>query len=187
MQIWPAFPRLIKYTEAINISEDAIGSPYTPGIYSQAQIDAWQQITSAVHKNGGKIVAQLWHTGRVAHSIDRNNLLPVAPSAIAIEGLSHFTSQGLKPYERPKELTIAEIEQIISDYKQAALNAIAAGFDAVELHAANGYLPLQFFSDSANKRVDAYGGSIANKARFIIEVLKAIIAAVGADRVGIKL
>ena len=129
-------------TEATNISEDAFGSPFTPGIYTAAHIASWKKITDAVHQKGGKIVAQLWHTGRVAHSIDRKGVLPVAPSAIAIENASHYTSEGPKPYETPKELTLKEIDQIISDYKQAAINALDAGFDGVELHAANGYLPL---------------------------------------------
>lgn len=174
-------------TEATNVSDDAFGSPFTPGIYSTEQIKAWKKVTDAVHENGGKIVVQLWHTGRIAHSIDRNGKTPVAPSAIAISSSKHFTSQGLQDYETPKALTLEEIEQIKLDYKQAAFNAIEAGFDGVELHAANGYLPLQFLSDSANHRTDQYGGNIENKARFILEVLEILIDAVGADKVGIKL
>lgn len=175
--------------EAINISADALGSPLTPGLFNDAQIAAWQQVTAAVHGKGGLIYAQLWHTGRVAHSIDRNGVLPGAPSPIAINvpGVQHFTSQGPKDYETPRELSTAEIQQIIADYAQAAKNAIQAGFDGVELHAANGYLPQQFLADSANQRTDAYGGSIENKARFTLEAMRAIIDAVGGDKVGIKI
>ncbi len=174
-------------TEATNISEDAIGSPYTPGIYSEEQIKAWKDITEAVHKNNAKIVCQLWHTGRVAHSVDRNGKLPFAPSAIAIQNGQQFTSKGLLDYETPKELSLQEIKKIIQDYKQAALNAMEAGFDGVELHAANGYLPHQFFSDSANKREDEYGGSIENKAKFTLEILQELIQAIGSNHVGIKI
>ena len=176
-------------SEAINISADAIGSPLTPGLYNDAQIAAWQKITVAVHEKGGLIYAQLWHTGRVAHSIDRNGALPVAPSAIAINaaGVKHFTSQGAKDYETPRALSLAEIEQTISDYAQAAKNAIKAGFDGVELHAANGYLPQQFLAESANQRNDTYGGSIENRARFTLEAMRAIIDAIGGDKVGIKI
>jgi N-ethylmaleimide reductase len=174
------------FTEAINISEQAIGSPYTPGLFTQAQIDAWKRVTKAVHDKGGVIVAQLWHTGRAGHSIDRKGELPVAPSAMAIKGMKHFTSQGPKDYETPRALTIDEIKQIVKDYGQAAKNAIVAGFDGVELHAANGYLPNQFLADNANKRTDEYGGSIENKTRFVLDVMKELIRAVGGDNVGIK-
>lgn len=174
-------------SEAINISEDAIGSPFTPGIYTAAQIEAWKKVTNAVHDKGGLIFAQLWHTGRVGHSIDRNGSLPVAPSAIPITGIQHFTSQGMKAYETPRELTTTEIKQIIKDYVQAAKNAIEAGFDGVELHCANGYLPNQFLAESANQRTDEYGGSIANRTRFVLEVMEGLISAVGGDKVGIKI
>ena len=174
-------------SEAINISEQAVGSPYTPGIYTQDQIEAWKKVTRAVHDNGSVIYAQLWHTGRVGHSVDRNGVVPVAPSAIRIEGQQHFTSQGLKDFETPRALTIEEIKQIIKDYGQSAKNAIEAGFDGVELHAANGYLPNQFLADNANHRTDEYGGTIENKSRFILEVMQALINAVGGDKVGIKI
>ncbi|HFC6393922.1 hypothetical protein [Neisseria bacilliformis] len=128
-------------SEAVNISADALDSPLTPGLFTAAQIAAWKKVTAAVHEKGGLIFAQLWHTGRVAHSVDRNGILPVAPSAVKIEGMQHFTSQGAKDYETPRELTAAEIRQIIADYAQAAKNAVASGFDGVELHAANGRLP----------------------------------------------
>ena len=172
---------------AANQMQTALSSPLTPGLFTQAQIGAWKQVTAAVHAKGGLIFAQLWHTGRVAHSIDRNGVLPAAPSAIKIEGMQHFTSQGPKDFETPRELTVTEIQQIIADYAQAAQNAIAAGFDGVELHAANGYLPQQFLSDSANLRQDEYGGSVENKARFTLDAMRAIIDAVGGGRVGIKI
>lgn len=174
-------------TEAINISEQAIGSPLTPGIYTGEQMAAWKKVTKSVHDKGGVIYAQLWHTGRVGHSIDKKGELPVAPSAIAIEGAQHFTSQGLKDYEIPRALTVEEIKQIIKDYGQAAHHAIEAGFDGVELHAANGYLPHQFLAESANQRTDEYGGSIENNSRFVLEVMEALINAVGGNRVGIKI
>lgn len=174
-------------SEAINISKQGTGSPLTPGIYTQEQIDAWKKVTNAVHDNGGLIYAQLWHTGRVGHSLVKNGELPVAPSAIAISGQQHFTMEGMKDYETPKALTLEEIEQIIQDYKQAALNAIEAGFDGVELHAAFGYLPNQFLADSSNHRTDKYGGSIENRNRFVLEVMQELVNAAGADKVAIRL
>ena len=175
------------FTEAIRISEEATGSPLTPGIYNSAQIAAWKKVTKAVHDNGGVIIAQLWHTGRVGHSTDRNGKLPLAPSPLSIRGMQHFTSEGMKDYEIPQEITLAEIQQTVADYAQAAKNAIEAGFDGVELHAANGYLPSQFLAESANQRTDGYGGSIPNKARFVLEVMQELISAVGSDKVGIKI
>lgn len=175
------------FTEAINISEGAIGSPLTPGIFTNDQIEAWRKVTKAVHDKGGIIIAQLWHTGRVGHSVDRKGVVPVAPSAVSISGAQHYTSQGPKDYETPRALTIDEIRQIIKEYGQAALNAMAAGFDGVELHSANGYLPNQFLADNANKRTDEYGGSIENKTRFVLEVMRELISAVGSDKVGVKL
>ena len=174
-------------SEAINISEQALGSPFTPGIYSIEQINAWKKVTDAVHEKGGKIFAQLWHTGRVGHSVDKNGILPVAPSSISIQGQQHFTSQGPKDYETPRSLETSEVKQIILDYKQAALNAMEAGFDGVELHAAFGYLPNQFLVESANQRTDEYGGSIENRSRFVLEVMKAMVEAIGENKVGIKL
>ncbi len=174
-------------SEAINISEQAIGSPMTPGIYTQAQIEAWKKVTEAVHQEGGAIFAQLWHTGRVGHSFVKNGELPVAPSPIAIEGQQHFTMEGMKDYETPRALSTEEVKSIVEQYKQAALNAIEAGFDGVELHAAFGYLPNQFLIESSNQRTDEYGGSIENRSRFVVEVMEAMVAALGAEKVGIKL
>lgn len=174
-------------SEGINVSEQAIGSPYTPGLYTAEQTEAWKKVTTAVHNAGGKIIAQLWHTGRVGHSADKGGQLPVAPSAIAIQGQKHFTSQGPKEYEVPHALSTDEVKAIINDYRQAAINAKEAGFDGVELHGAFGYLPNQFLVDGANHRTDEYGGSIENRSRFVLEVMQALVDVWGADRVGIKL
>jgi N-ethylmaleimide reductase len=174
-------------SEAINISEQASGSPLTPGIYTQAQIEAWKKVTQAVHENGGIIYAQLWHTGRVGHSLVKNGALPVSPSAIGIQGQQHFTMEGMKDYETPHELTLEEIQQIIQDYKQAAINALEAGFDGIELHAAFGYLPNQFLADSSNQRTDQYGGSIENQNRFVVEVMNTLVDAVGANKAAIRI
>jgi N-ethylmaleimide reductase len=174
-------------SEAINISTQAQGSPLTPGIYKKEQIDAWKKVTDAVHKSAGIIYAQLWHTGRVGHSLVKNGMLPEAPSAIAIGGQQHFTMEGMKDYETPKELTENEIIDIIQDYKQAAINAIEAGFDGVELHAAFGYLPNQFLAESSNKRKDKYGGSHDNRNRFVLEVMQEMVNAIGTDKVAIRI
>ncbi len=173
-------------SEGINVSEDAIGSPFTPSLYTEAQVDAWKKVTDAVHAKGGKIFAQLWHTGRVGHSIDKNGKLPFAPSAIGIEGQTHFTSQGAKPYEVPQALTTEQVKQTILDYRKAAENAKKAGFDGVELHAAFGYLPNQFLVESANQRTDEYGGSVENRVRFVVEVMQHL-SEVWAGKAGIKL
>lgn len=174
-------------SEAINISKQAAGSPLTPGIYTQDQIEAWKKVTAAVHQKQGVIFAQLWHTGRVGHSLVKDGEVPVAPSAVAIEGQQHFTMQGMKDYEVPRALELSEIEQIIEQYKQAAINAIEAGFDGVELHAAFGYLPNQFLAESANKRTDQYGGSHENRNRFVVEILTEMVAAIGADKVAVRI
>jgi N-ethylmaleimide reductase len=174
-------------SEAINISKQATGSPLTPGIYTQEQVNAWKKVTQEVHEKDGIIIAQLWHTGRVGHSLVKNGELPVAPSAIGIQGQQHFTMEGMKDYETPHPLTIEEINLIIQDYKQAAINAMEAGFDGVELHAAFGYLPNQFLADSSNRRTDEYGGSINNRNRFVLEVMQEIVAAIGEDKAAIRL
>ncbi|WP_316800199.1 alkene reductase [Pedobacter frigidisoli] len=175
------------FSEAIRISEEATGSPLTPGIFTAQQIAAWKKVTTAVHDKGGVIIAQLWHTGRMGHSVDRNGKLPLAPSPLPILGMQHFTSQGRKDFEIPREMTIPEIRQTINDYGQAAKNAIAAGFDGVALHACNGYLPNQFLAESSNQRTDAYGGSIQGKVRFVLEVMRELIRVVGGEKVGIKI
>ena len=174
-------------SEAINISKQALGSPLTPGIYMPEHIAAWEKVTEAVHNNGGVIYAQLWHTGRVGHSLVKNGESTVAPSSIPIKGQQHFTMEGMKDYETPHILSIEEIAQIIADYKQAAINAMEAGFDGVELHAAFGYLPNQFLADSANQRNDQYGGNDENRNRFVLEVMKEMILSIGSDKVAIRL
>ncbi|MBT9558043.1 MAG: alkene reductase [Myxococcales bacterium] len=174
-------------TEGTNISADAIGSPLTPGIFTAEQTAAWRTVTDAVHEAGGAIVMQLWHTGRVGHSLVRNGVLPVAPSAVAIAGQKHFTPEGPKDYEVPRALETAEVWATIDDYERAAENAKSAGFDGVELHAAFGYLPNQFLVDGANQRTDEFGGSVENRARFVIEVMRRLVRVWGPSRVGIKL
>lgn len=174
-------------TEAVNISEQAIGSPFTPGIYTDAQIAAWKTVTDAVHEAGGTIVMQLWHTGRVAHSSVKNGQQPVAPSALRIEGQQHFTPTGMQDYEVPRALETPEVKAIVQTYATAAANAKAAGFDGVELHSAFGYLPNQFLVDGANQRTDEYGGSIENRSRFVLEIMQELVKVWGPGRAGIKL
>ncbi|MDA6070266.1 alkene reductase [Flavobacterium sp. AC] len=174
-------------SEGLNISKQAIGMPFTPGLYTNEHIKGWTEITKTVHEAGGKIIAQLWHNGRAAHSANKNGERPVAPSAIRIENQKAYTGFGWSEFETPDELTHAEVKQVIADYKQSAINALEAGFDGVELHAAFGYLPNQFLSESSNKRTDEYGGSIEDRSRFILEVMKELIAITGPDRAGIKL
>jgi N-ethylmaleimide reductase len=174
-------------TEATNVSPDAVGSPFTPGIWNDAQVEAWKKVTSAVHAEGGSIVMQLWHTGRVGHSEVRGGRLPVAPSAIAIPGQKHFTASGPKDYEVPRALTTDEVRATIDDFENGARNAKAAGFDGVELHGAFGYLPHQFLVDAANQRTDEFGGSIENRARFVLEVMERLVRVWGEGRVGLRL
>jgi N-ethylmaleimide reductase len=174
-------------SEAINISPDAIGSPFTPGLFTRHQVAAWKKVTKSVHQHQGVIIAQLWHTGRVGHSVDRNGQLPVAPSALKIEGMQHFTTLGARDFEVPRALSTGEIYQVIADYGKAASAAMEAGFDGVELHAANGYLPNQFLAESANQRTDEFGGSVENRCRFIVAVMRELISEVGGNKVGIKI
>lgn len=174
-------------TEATPISATAHGYPTLPGIYTDAQIAGWKKVTDAVHAKGGKIVLQLWHVGRISHpSLQPNGILPVAPSAIKPAGQA-FTYQGLQDYVEPRALEASELPGIVQDYVNAAKNALLAGFDGVEIHAANGYLLDQFLRDGSNKRTDNYGGSLENRVRFVKEVTQAVVNAVGADKVGIRL
>jgi N-ethylmaleimide reductase len=171
------------------VSPSAIGRGYlmTPGIHSDAQVARWRAVTDAVHREGGLIAIQLMHTGRISNpGALPDDAAPVAPSAIKAEGRS-FSVSGEHGYRVPHALTTAEVEQTIADYAAAARRAIEAGFDAVELHAASGYLPMQFLCSKTNHRDDRYGGSIENRARFVVETLQALADAVGADRVGVKL
>lgn len=174
-------------SEGVNISAQALGSPFTPGLYDEAQVDAWRDVTDAVHAAGGRIFAQLWHTGRVGHSAVKGGALPVAPSAIRIEGQQTFTPEGQRDFEVPHALTTDEVIATVADYRAAAANARHAGFDGVELHGAFGYLPNQFLVDGANHRTDQYGGSIANRSRFVLEVMAALVDVWGPGRAGIKL
>lgn len=174
-------------SEATTISDTANGYPDTPGLYTQGQIESWKHVTRAIHNEGGLIFAQLWHVGRVSHpDLQPGNQLPVAPSALDPGGESR-TPTGLKPRVTPRALERHEIPLIIEDYRRAAANALAAGFDGVELHGANSYLPHQFLSDASNHRTDDYGGSLSNRARFMLEACQACIDVFGASHVGIRL
>lgn len=157
-----------------------------PGIYSQAQMEAWKQTTAAVHAKGGRIFMQIWHAGRAAHPGLNDGAETVSSSALAVEGETH-TPEGKKPNVLPRELRVDEIPAIVQAYADAAKRAREAGFDGVEVHGANGYLIDQFLRDGANKRQDAYGGPLENRARFLFEVLEAVCAAIGSDRVGLRL
>lgn len=173
-------------SEATCVSPQGVGYPDTPGIWSEAQTQGWQGVTEAVHEAGGRIFLQLWHVGRVSHPDYLDGELPVAPSAIAPEGhVSLLRPQ--RPFVTPRTLDIEEIPGIIDAYRQGAANAKQAGFDGVEVHAANGYLLDQFLQDSTNQRNDIYGGSIENRARLLLEVTDAVIEVWGAGRVGVHL
>ena len=173
-------------TECTMVSPLSYGYMNCPGIYSPEQVAAWKQITDAVHTKGGKIFLQLWHCGRISHSSLLGGELPVAPSAIAATGTLH-TPEGKRSLETPRALETHEISEIVEQFRKGAENALAAGFDGVELHGAFGYLIDQFLQDGSNQRTDEYGGSIENQARFLLEVVAAVASVWGADRVGIKL
>ncbi len=166
----------------------AVGQGYarTPGIHSEAQLDGWRAIGEAVHADGGQLVVQLMHTGRIGHPDNKHGLELVAPSPIAAPG-EIVTAAGSKSYPQPRELTEAELPGVVEEFVQAARNAIEVGLDGVELHAANGYLLHQFLAPSSNVRTDGYGGSPAARARFVIEVATAVAEAIGPDRVGIRI
>jgi N-ethylmaleimide reductase len=173
--------------EGTNISPQGRGFAFTPGIYDDAQVEGWRPVTEAVHARDGRIFPQLWHVGRVSHpSLQPGGALPVAPSAIRPEATS-FTTAGFQLCVMPRALATAEIPEIVEQYRQATRNALAAGFDGVEIHAANGYLIEQFLRDSTNKRTDAYGGSRENRARLLLEVTAAAAEVCGGPRVGIRL
>lgn len=174
-------------TEASQISPQGMGYPATPGIYSPEQVEGWQKITEAVHAKGGRIFLQLWHVGRISHpSLQPEGALPVAPSAIAPAGMAS-TYTGEQPFVTPRALETDEIPGIVEDYRRAAANALEAGFDGVEIHAANGYLLDQFLQDNTNHRTDQYGGAIENRTRFLLEVVTAVTDVWGSDRVGVRL
>ena len=185
-----ATPGGLIVAEASPIAATGFGSPGVPGIYSQAQIKGWREVVDAVHAKGGVIFLQLWHVGRVSHSsFQPGGILPVAPSAVAIsETFKTATADGkVTTYETPRALETAEIAGVVEAYRQAAENALKAGFDGVEIHGANGYLVEQFLQSHTNLRTDQYGGSIENRTRFLMEVTQAVIGIWGADRVGIRL
>ena len=174
-------------SEATQISPEGQGYISTPGIHSVEQIEGWKCVTKAVHIAGGPIVLQLWHVGRISHpSFQPRGAAPVAPSAIRPKGQA-FTEKGFEPIPTPRALETSEIPDIVDQYVQAARNAVAAGFDGVEVHAANGYLIDQFLRDQTNKRTDRYGGSIENRSRFLLEVVDAVRAAIGAERTGVRI
>ena len=173
--------------EATQISRQGQGYQDTPGIYTPAQIEGWRQVTQAVHAKGGKIFLQLWHVGRVSHvDLQENGAAPVAPSAIRAETKT-FVNNGFEPVSAPRALALEELPGIVNDFRQAAANAIAAGFDGVEIHGANGYLLEQFAKDGANLRDDAYGGSVQNRARLLLEVTQAVADEIGAERTGVRI
>lgn len=174
-------------TEASQISQQGQGYQDTPGIYTDAQVAGWRKVTDAVHAKGGHIVIQLWHVGRVSHTtLQPGGAAPVAPSAIAAASKT-YVGNAFIDTSTPRALELSEIAGIVADYRRAAANAIKAGFDGVEIHAANGYLIDQFLKDGANHRTDAYGGSIENRARFLLEVTDAVVGEIGAARTGIRL
>ncbi|MCL5041321.1 MAG: alkene reductase [Gammaproteobacteria bacterium] len=174
-------------TEGTSPSADGLGYCRTPAIYSDAQIAAWKSVTDAVHAKGGCIVVQLMHCGRVASRHNKPAASrTLAPSAIKADTELFTDAVGMAPTELPEAMTLDDIQQVVADYRQAALNARAAGFDGVELHCTSGYLPMQFMSENANQRTDAYGGSVANRVRFACEVLAAMADAVGPGRVGLR-
>lgn len=174
-------------SEASPVSIRGNGYAGAPGIYSDSQIAGWQRVTDAVHAKGGRIFQQLWHVGRQSHvDLQPNGDAPVAPSAIVAEGYAYST-RGEVPFSMPRALELHEIPGIIEEFRSAAGRALRAGFDGVEIHGANGYLPDQFLQDGTNKRTDEYGGPIENRARFMLEVTQAAISVWGADRVGVRI
>ena len=174
-------------TEGTQVSEQGIGYPSTPGIHTGAQVEGWRKVTDAVHSKGGRIFAQLWHVGRISHpSFQPGGALPVAPSAIAAEGQSR-TPAGPQPFVTPRALELDEIPGVVEQFADGARHALAAGFDGVEIHGANGYLVDEFLRDGTNHRTDLYGGSAENRARFLLEVTEAAAKVWGADRVGVRI
>jgi N-ethylmaleimide reductase len=175
-------------TEGTSPSPNGLGYPRIPGIFSKAQVDGWKGVTDAVHAKGAKMFIQLMHCGRIAHPLN----LPagarmVAPSAVAAAGEMYTDAEGMKPHPTPQAMAEADIRSTIAEFAQAAKNAVAAGFDGIELHSANGYLLEQFIRPNTNQRTDAYGGPIEKRARFVLEAVEAATAAIGKDKVGIRL
>lgn len=179
-------------TEGVQIEPRGQGYAWTPGIFTEEQIEGWKKVTQAVHRESGTIFCQLWHVGRVSHrSLQPDERAPVAPSAIRAEGVKVFVETGpgegaLADPDQPRELSTDEVQELVSLYARAARNAIEAGFDGVEIHSANGYLVNQFISEHSNHRTDQYGGSLKNRLRFLEEIVSAISAEVGAGRLGVR-
>ncbi|WP_026535092.1 alkene reductase [Arthrobacter sp. H14] len=173
-------------TEGTYPSQAGRGFPGQPGLVTEDQLEGWTQVVEAVHGAGGRIFGQVMHAGRVTHPGTNGGLQPVAPSAIAIDGDAH-TYEGKQPYPVPHALTTAEIPEVLEEFVKASRNAIAAGMDGVELHGANGYLLHEFLSPASNQREDSYGGSPANRARFVVELVTAVADAIGAGRVGLRI
>ena len=172
-------------SEATGISREGLGWPYAPGLWSEAQVEGWKSVVGAVHAAGGKIVAQLWHMGRIA-PFGVSGLPAISASAVRNDALGH-SYDGKEPYPTPKAASLDDIKRIVGDYASAARNAIRAEFDGVQIHGANGYLIDQFLRDGTNRRDDDYGGPVANRLRFMSEVVEAVVAEVGIDRTGIRL
>jgi len=179
-------------SEATQISMQGQGYAWTPGIHSREQVEAWRQVTKAVHQSDGLIFNQLWHVGRISHpALQPDNMLPVAPSAITPAGKAFIENERgegeLVPFVRPRALAFEEMPYLIRQYERAARNAEAAEFDGIEIHAANGYMIDQFIESSTNRRSDAYGGTVQNRARLLLEITEALIPIIGADRIGVRL
>ncbi len=175
-------------TEGIAPSAGGLGYCRTPGLYSETQTAAWRAVTEAVHREGGNIVAQIMHVGRISHVLNKPaGSHTVAPSALRARGEMYTDQQGMQPFDEPRALTLEEIDAVVEDYRTATANAFAAGFDGVELHCTSGYLPAQFLSTGSNQRTDSYGGSVQNRARFVLQVLDAMASVDGAGRVGMRI
>lgn len=173
-------------SEATSVTPMGVGYPNTPGIWSEEQVAGWKRVTESVHRAGGRILLQLWHVGRISHSLYLDGALPVAPSPVQPQGHVSLV-RPKQPFETPRALLLEELPGVVAAFRHGAENAKAAGFDGVEIHGANGYLLDQFLQDSTNRRTDAYGGPIENRARLMLEVLDAVVEVWGADRVGLHL
>lgn len=180
-------------TEATQISDDSQGYSFTPGVYTAEQIEGWKKVTAAVHEAGGKIFNQIWHVGRVSHPIFQQGNAPIAPSAIAPVGTKVWIVDEAHPEGQmvdcpePRAMVQADIDRVVADFAQAGVNAVAAGFDGIEIHGGNGYLIDQFLRTNSNHRTDVYGGSQENRIRFLLEIVQAVSAKIGANKVGVRL
>jgi N-ethylmaleimide reductase len=175
-------------TEATAVSVQGRGIPHMPEIHTKPQVEGWRKVVDAVHTQGGQIVLQLVHNGRASHSIYMpDGALPVAPSAVPIVGKAYMPDFSFSDYQTPRALRIEELPAIVESFRQAAINGMEAGFDGIEIHAANGYLLNQFLEDGSNQRADAYGGSYTNRSRLLLEVVDAVKDAIGPDRLGVRL